>query len=94
MIVSPIASTSLEHAVGAAHAEFGAAMVADRYYILVANTDMWFAQADAPVASAGAGSMFLPAKTPVILNGSAGADVSVIQDSAVGKASLTRVLLY
>jgi ABC-type protease/lipase transport system fused ATPase/permease subunit len=38
--------------------------------------------------------MFLPAKVVVTLDGRAGSDVSIIQDSAGGKASLTRVLKY
>lgn len=42
-------------------------------------------------ASAGSGSTFLPAGALILLDGSNGAAVSVIQDSAAGKASITQV---
>lgn len=47
-----------------------------------------------PQASAGAGSMFVPANVVVILGGQAGTDASIIQDAAGGKASLTRCLRF
>lgn len=40
-------------------------------------------------ASAAAGSMYLPANTVVVLDGSRGAQLGVIQDAAGGKASCT-----
>ena len=44
------------------------------------------------VATAGAGSAFIPAKTPdIFIDGSYGAKVSVVQDASGGKASLTPV---
>lgn len=44
------------------------------------------------VAVAGAGSAFLPAKTMVPVDGALGAAISVIQDSAGGKASIVQTL--
>lgn len=43
-----------------------------------------------PQATAGAGSMYLPANTSVFLAGGVGSDVSIMRDSADGNASLTR----
>ena len=44
------------------------------------------------IASAGAGSMLLPAGAVIVLDGRVGAKVSVIQDSAAGTVCITRVL--
>jgi hypothetical protein len=43
-----------------------------------------------PIATAAAGSMYIPANYPVILRGEQGSNVSVLRDSADGKASLTK----
>lgn len=47
-----------------------------------------------PIATAAALSMYLPANVPVVLDGRIGSNLSILRDSADGKASLTRVLLY
>jgi len=93
-VLSPITSASLEHAVGVGSAVFGASMLAGSYYAFVSTTDCWIQQGATPTATAGAGSMFVPAKTVWFLDGAAGADLAVIQDTAGGKASLTRCLKY
>lgn len=99
MLLSPDTSTSLELAVGAAHAEFNANMAAHTYWLFVSTTNCWIKQgAHAALvtsgASAGAGSMFVPALAQVVISGDLGADLSVIEDTTTGKASLTRVIHY
>lgn len=96
MITSPIPSTSLEKAVGATSVPFLAAMVAGQFYMFVSSTNCWIAQGatGTTTASAGAGSMFVPANTIVLLNGHVGVECAVIEDSVSGKASLTQVQNY
>lgn len=98
-IFSPDTSTALEVAVGAAHVEFNAAMAANTYWMFVSTTNCWIKQGSHAAlttsgASAGAGSMFVPALAQIIIKGDLGADLSVIQDAAGGKASLTRMMHY
>lgn len=47
-----------------------------------------------PIATAGAGSMYVPAGVVLVLDGRVGSDLAVIQDATGGKASLTRCLTY
>lgn len=47
-----------------------------------------------PIASAASGSMYVPANTPIILDGRFGSNLSVIRDTADGSASLTRIQNY
>jgi hypothetical protein len=99
MIMTPLASSSIEHAVGVAAANMGASMIVGEYYTLVANVAFWFKQGtDAALtgspASAGAGSMYWPANLPLTLRGDEGPDVSIIEDAATGKASLTRMINF
>jgi hypothetical protein len=42
-------------------------------------------------ATAGSGSAYLPANTPIVVDGAYGPKVSVIQDSGGGKASVTQI---
>lgn len=67
------------------------AMAADQYYMYTANVGSWIKQGAAPVASAAAGSLYVPANTPVLIDGGYGAVLSVIYDGTIGKASLVRV---
>jgi hypothetical protein len=80
---------SKEHAVGAASASMGLAMLPGKFYLYVANVDSWIAQGATPTASAAAGSMFVPAGLPILILGNNGADLATIEDVAAGKASLT-----
>lgn len=91
MIPIPDITTSIEIAVGASHAEFGSAMAAGQLWEFCSNTNCWIKQGSAPVASAASGSMFVPALKSVYIDGKFGANLSVIQDSAGGKATLTRL---
>ena len=56
--------------------------------------DAGFLVSYTPQATAAALSMYLPANTPVILDGGAGSNVSILRDAADGKASLTRCKAY
>jgi len=57
-------------------------------------TDAGFLVTYGPAASAGAGSMFVPANTPIMLDGGVGSDLSVIQDATGGKATLVRCKVW
>lgn len=60
------------------------------YYMFISSTNCFIKQTDAGTAATGAtGSQWLPANTPIFLRGSHGAKLSVIRDTADGKASLT-----
>lgn len=84
---------AVEAAVGASSAQFSLAMNANGMpaqilYAFVANVDCWIAQGVNPTASAASGSAFVPARTMVFLDGFNGSTVSVVQDTAGGKASI------
>lgn len=71
-----------------------AVMTAQKYQF-TSTSNCWIKQdvaANSPVASAGAGSMFVPALSVVYLVLGYGNTLSVIRDSADGKASLTEVV--
>lgn len=93
----PITSSALSVAVTNTAADLATALVttsAPGVFVSLyqANTDTWIAQGASPTASAGAGSMFVPARTQVYIDGINGAKLSVIRDSADGRASLTPVM--
>ena len=93
MNLAPDTSSSIEKAVGATSVKFGASMGASAdVWMFVSTVDCWIAQGANPTASAGAGSMFVPAKVIIQITGRAGADLAVVEDSTAGKASLTRAL--
>lgn len=93
--VVPIAGASDFVAVGAASAAFsgiGAAMTAGKLYIFTATTDCWLKQGPAtPVASKGAGSMFVQKGIQVLIDGAQGPVLAMIQDVAGGNANLQQV---
>lgn len=88
-LVVPVASRSDVTAVGAVAATSGLTMDAGFFYLFVSNTDCFIAQGATPTATAADASMFVPSRTPIILAGSSGAALSIIRDTADGKASLT-----
>lgn len=90
--LSPDTTTSDSQAVGAVATTMAPTMgVADRW-LFVSSTNCWIAQGAAPTAAAADGSMFVPANVFVTISGKGGAKLSVIQASAAGTASLTRVI--
>lgn len=86
----PVTSSSDVQAVTGTHAVMAPTMAAGETWLFVSSTNCYIAQAAAPVATAGDGSMFVPAGVVVSLDGGLGAKLSVIQASANGSASLTR----
>lgn len=88
-LIVPVASRSDVTAVGAVAATSGLTMAAGFYYLFVSNTDCFIAQGASPTATASDASMFVPSRTPIVLAGSNGAALSIIRDTADGKASLT-----
>ena len=96
-VLVPTISAADEIAVGASSATFGLAMttigvLGQALYRFVSTTNCWLAQSATPTATSGAGSLFVPANTIVILDGSLGTHAACIQDSTGGKASLCPVL--
>lgn len=89
---TPDTTTALVLNVTSSADEFGADMQPGNFYQYVATVATWIAQGETPTASAGAGSMYVPANFVVTLTGICGPDLSVVRDSVDGKASLTRLL--
>lgn len=78
--------------VGAAEVDFDTTMAAGQYYMLVSSTLCWVKQGAAPVAASAAdGSTLVPPNTPMYFDGGVGAKLSILQHTAGGSASLTRV---
>lgn len=72
--------------------DFDTTMAAGEFYMLVSSTLCWIKQGAAPVAAtAGDGSSLVPPNTPILIDGSLGAKLSILQHTAGGSASLTRV---
>jgi len=89
------APTQSQHlAVTNVSAAFTNPVLGSALYAYVCTVDSWVTQAaSAAVATAGDGSMFVPAKTIVQLDGALGASVAAIRDGgSSGTASLTPVL--
>lgn len=94
MILSPDTTTSDSTAVTAASATFTPTMIATEMWLFVSTTNCWIAQGAAPTAAAADGNMFVTANTVIVINGTAGAKLAVIRDTADGRASLTRVVAF
>lgn len=72
----------------------GAAMVVGKLYVIVATTDCWLRQsanATTNPATKGVGSIFLKAGNERLIQGAMGTQLSVLQDTAGGNASLYEV---
>lgn len=94
----PDTATSQMVTVGVAEVDFGTPMdVTPRghaFYEFVSSTNCWIKQGTAPVAAtAGAGSKYCHAGERVFIDPLKGVNLSVIQDTAGGKASLTKLRL-
>lgn len=55
---------------------------------LVSTSDCWVTMGANPTAAAGAGSFYLPAKSPLVVNMTAGNLIAVIRDTADGTLSI------
>ena len=89
-ILVPIAGTSDFKVVAAAETDFDTTLTATGVYLFTCDIDCYIKQGAAPVAaSAGDGSLFVPAGIPVVIDGAQGAKVSVIRKgSSDGVATL------
>lgn len=77
-MLSPDTSTSLRVAVGAASAPFNSTMTDGQFWLFVSNANCWIKQGDGtPVASAAAGSMYVPANVQVVIWGNGGTNLAV-----------------
>lgn len=92
-VVTGSAAVADTVAVGAASAEFPNinTMAAGQYFVFCSSVACWIKQGTNPVASAAAGSMFVPANVQVMIDGALGTELAVIQASTGGTASLVRV---
>jgi hypothetical protein len=97
-VIATSTTSADEVAVGAASATFPTLLMTttgiagQNLYQYCSNVASWIAQGAAPTATAGPGSMYVPANTPVLVDGAQGAKLAVIEDSSAGKASLARVM--
>ena len=57
-------------------------------------TDAGFTVSYGPIASAASGSMFVPANVVMPISGYAGSNISVIRDTADGKATLVKAITF
>lgn len=89
----PIITPSSDvQAVGGSEVDFDTTMAAGEFYLLVSSTLCWVKQGTAPVAASAAdGSTLVPPNTPILIDGSLGPKLSILQHTAAGSASLTRV---
>jgi hypothetical protein len=70
----------------------GSAMVAGKLYMYQATTDTWICQSNAGTAAAKAvGSMFVQKGIQILIDGSQGSKLHVLQDVTTGNASLVEV---
>lgn len=93
----PLTKESISIAVIVTHVEFSTTMEANKIYMFVSTTNCWIKQdttagITALPATAAALSMFWPANKELFLEGRNGATLSVIRDTADGRASLTRII--
>lgn len=97
MIITPVTLSAKTSTVTAAAAAFSAGMLntSNAFWLFSSSTNCWISQGATPTAVAGAaGNTFVGAGQQVYLDGRNGADVSVVRDTADGKASLTKVTTY
>lgn len=88
----PVSTSADVQTVGAAEVDFDTVMEAGALYMLVSSTLAWAKQGVAPVAASAAdGSFLVPPNTPIMIDGSLGAKLSILQHTAGGSATLTRV---
>jgi hypothetical protein len=67
-------------------------MTPNAKYVFIATAACWICQGGS-AATKGAGSFYVPANLPIILDGRNGAALSVLQDSSGGNAVLASALV-
>ncbi len=90
-IFVPIAGSSDFKTVVVTPTTFDTTMVAGETFLFTCDTDCYIAQGSNPTASAADGSLFVPAKEPILIDGSQGAKLSVIRKTADGVATLQKM---
>lgn len=88
----PVAASSLYSTVTSSAASFSA--MTGKRYVFSSNTACFIKQgpaAGSPTASSAAGSMYVPSDSFITIDPKYGDTVSVIRDSADGKATLQEV---
>lgn len=92
--VNPTAAVPIAVGAASVQATLPVGSPGSSYYMICSNVGLWFAQGVNPTAVKGtAGSAFLPPNFPQVLDLRFGPKVAVIQDAAVGNASITPVAL-
>jgi hypothetical protein len=84
----PVAGSSDQKAIIVTPVQFDTAMAVTEMFLFTCSTACYIAQGANPTASAGDGSMFVPANEPVLIDGAQGAKLSVIRQTADGVATL------
>lgn len=94
MLLSVITDSDYK-AVGATEVDFDVSLAEDAIYAFTTTTNCFITlHATAPAASAADASMLVCAGQTVYIEGKQGAKMSVIRDTADGKATLTRVKVF
>lgn len=96
-ILCPDSSSSIFAAITGTPATFSAGMAKTDTWLLVSNTGCFYKQGAhaaivASPATAGNGSVYLAPNTYLEIDGKGGDDISIIQDSVAGKATLCRAV--
>lgn len=93
MLPFPVVTSSCDNTTfSGTSAQSGATLAPAARYFVVADQACYISQGANPTASAADGNMFLPANCPVVLAGSNGAKVAVIQSTTGGTLSITRIM--
>lgn len=92
MYVIPVIGRSVKATVSSTSVQFGLTMTATGFYAFCASSNCWILQGANPTATT-SDSMFVPANTPMLLDGSSGAKLAVIRDAADGVSCLTPVVI-
>jgi len=86
-------ANSLFATAGVASSDIATALARGKLYAYSCTIGSWISQGATPTATAGAGSMFVPAGVTVLLSGTFGVELAILrQGGADGSASLTPVI--
>ncbi len=86
-------ANSLFGTAAVASSDIATALVRGQTYAYACTTDSWISQGATPTATAGAGSMFVPAGVQVLISGTFGVELAILREGGSdGSASLTPVI--
>jgi hypothetical protein len=97
-VLAPDFNSALAVVVGTTGVEFGATMAPLETWLFSSNTNCWIKQGahaalvTTPAVAGAAGNVYVAAGVMLPIDGREGADLSVVQDAAGGKASLCRAM--